>query len=77
MREIPIEETKRIMKNMNAYNTVGFDRIFSKVLKRSLDISTILITHGINVSIRTANIPDSLKIARVLPILKSKKNAQL
>ena len=75
LKEITLEETKKIIKAMKASNTVGFDRISSKVLKLSLDLSAVLLTHAINVSIRTSTFPEALKVARVLPILKSNKNA--
>ena len=74
LKEITLEVTKKIIKAMKASNTVGFDRISSKVLKLSLDLSAVLLTHAINVSIRTSTFPEALKVARVLPILKSNKN---
>ena len=58
------------MKNTNS---VGYDRISARILKLSVEISSILITHAINVSIREGVFPSALKIARVIPILKPSK----
>ena len=73
LKEITIKETKDIIRTMKNTNTVGFDRISSRVLKLSIDICSILITHAINVSIRESKFPSSMKIARVIPILKPTK----
>ena len=73
MEEITIEETRKIIMAMKNTNTVGFDRISAKILKLSVEISSILITHAINVSIREGILPSAVKIARVVPILKPTK----
>ena len=74
LKEIKLEETKTIIRQMKSSNTVGYDRISSKVLKMSLDLNAILLAHAINATIRTGKFPDALKIARIVPILKSKKD---
>ena len=60
--------------NLKNSNTAGYDKKTSRILKMGSPIISILLTHAINTSIRENKFPETLKIARVLPILKPDKN---
>ena len=74
LREITLEETKECIRSLKSSNTVGFDRVTSRFLKLTISIISVIIMHAINSSIRENKFPDAVKIARVLPILKSNSN---
>ena len=64
LKEITLEKTRNIIRDMKNTNTIGFDRISARIIKLSGEISSILITHAINVSIREAKFPSSMKIVK-------------
>ena len=49
----------------------GYDNIPMSIIKRSICSVSSLLTHTVNLSITHGIIPDELKIARVVPIVKS------
>ena len=71
--EITLKETTEIIKQSKNSNTTGFDNISMKILKLNPEVIAIFITHAINSSIRTGIFPDCLKLAKIIPLLKSDK----
>ena len=71
--EITLKDTTEIIKNAKNSNTKGFDNISMSLLKINPEIVAIFITHAINTSIRTGIFPECMKVARIVPLLKSNK----
>ena len=69
-----IIETTHKLKSKSSF---GHDGISSKILKLSINIIAVPITHIINLSLTTGFIPGKLKIAKVIPIFKSADASQL
>ena len=44
-----------------------------RILKINAEVIAIFVTHAINTSIRTGIFPDCMKLARIVPLLKSDK----
>ena len=75
LEETTVERTGEYIDKLKLSNTVGYDRIMSRTIKMAKSILAILLTHAINCSIRQCQFPSSLKILRILPILKEGKNS--
>ena len=71
--EITLQETYDIIADMKSSTTCGYDSINSKTIKQSPHITSILMTHAINVIIRKGKIPECMKISRILPLSKPGK----
>ena len=67
------DEVMRIVKDLKNTST-GWDGIHSKVLKRSLSVILKPLTHVLNLSLSQGFYPDSMKVARVIPLFKSGNN---
>jgi hypothetical protein len=63
-------EVSQILDNLNAKKSAGLDGIGPRILKACSDVITIPLTAIINNSLRTGIVPDSLKLARVVPLHK-------
>ena len=63
------------LSSLHLQKATGMDTISPKVLRDSADIITPLITHIVNLSITTGNVPDDFKVAKVTPLYK--KNDKL
>ena len=66
------EEIKKIISNLYPKKSFGFDGISNEIIKQ---ISSVIITPlclAINKSIETGIVPESLKVAKIIPIYKSK-----
>ena len=59
---------------MKCSDNAGYDRITSRFMKQGKVMISILLTHAINLSIMRKIFPKSLKIHKILPILKPEKN---
>lgn len=66
-------EVIKIIDNLNANTSTGIDGISCKVLKCVKILIAPKLTHAINICLQLGYFPDSLKIAKVSPILKSGK----
>ena len=56
------------MKNSAA---TGVDNIDTKIVKLSAELIAPMLTHIVNLSIRTSTFPSAWKYAKVIPLLKS------
>ena len=63
------------LNSMNPQKATGMDNISPKFLKDSASIIAPTVTHIINLSITSGQVPDDLKIAKVTPLYK--KNDKL
>ena len=69
-----IIETTLKLKSKSSF---GHDGISSKILKHSINIIAVPITHTINRSLATCLVPYKLKLAKVIHIFKSADSSQL
>ena len=70
LREVTTTEVERIVRNMkNA--SAGYDGIHAKIIKTTLRYYLLPLTHVLNLSIQSGFFPDSMKIAKVVPIYKA------
>ena len=67
---VSISETESYLQSLKT-NTPGYDDISPKILKHAASQLSIPVSHIINLSLKTGNFPDKLKIAKVIPIHKS------
>lgn len=63
-------EVIKIVKTLKNTST-GWDGIHSKVLKQTLPFIVKPLTHVLNLSFAQGIIPDTMKLARVIPLFKS------
>jgi len=64
-------------RNLKSKSSLGHEKISSKILKRSVNIIAVSITHIINRSLATGLVPGKLKLAKVIPIFKSADSSQI
>ena len=59
------------MKSLDTTKATGIDGITPSVIKRSADVIARSLLHIINISIKSDQFPDLLKIAKLKPLFKS------
>ena len=70
LKEVDTTEVEKIVKNLkNA--SAGYDGIHSKVIKATYKTYLTPLTHILNLSIQKGFFPDSMKLAKVIPIYKA------
>ena len=70
LEEADIDEIKKIILSLKSNKAGGHDRIKPGLIKDCCEIVTGPITHIINLSLKTAAVPQKLKIAKVTPVYK-------
>ena len=65
---VSVTDVEKIAKNLASKNISGHDGISARFLKSILETVMLPLTHVINQSLCTGIFPDSLKIARVVPL---------
>ena len=70
-QRLAADERKAIEHSFNFYKTSGVDNIPMTIIKLSIDIIVEPLTEIINLSLVSGCFPDTLKIAKVLPIFKT------
>ena len=72
--EVTFEEVKDMIVKMKGTNSIGFDGLSSKIIKKIPEMTAVFVTHIINTSIREGTYPEILKVTRILPISKQGKS---
>lgn len=69
----PVEPVELVntAKKLKPKTSHGFDEISTKLMKESMELIAIPLTHIFNLSFSSGIVPDKLKIAKVIPIFKS------
>ena len=67
------EEVNKIIMSLKPKNSHGHDKINSKLLKNLMHCLKYPLTILINKSLETGKVPSSFKLAKVIPIYKSKE----
>ena len=70
---IPVDpvEILKTAKQMKPKTSQGHDNISTKLLKETIDLILIPLTHIINQSFTSGIVPGNMKIAKIIPIFKS------
>ena len=68
---VEIEDVNKIISQLDSKNSSGYDSISSILIKSIVDIITKHLTVAINQCLKMGIFPNQLKIAKVVPILKS------
>jgi hypothetical protein len=63
-----------IASSFQSGKAVGFDKISMAIIKQSINAISQPLTHIINLSITHGIVTDEMKIARVIPLFKSRKS---
>ena len=74
LKEVTIKEVYEIINKSRPTKSRGNNEVNMYILKQIPQLSAIALTHIINCIIRTGIFPESMKISRVIPILKPKKD---
>merc|ERR1711954_545075 len=77
LKEVTIKEIYEIINKSRPTKLRGNNEVNMYILKQIPQLSAIALTHIINTIIRTGIFPDCMKISRVIPILKPKKDKNL
>ena len=71
------EEIYKILLNLRPKKSCGIDGISNDLLKKLACVIKLPISIAINKSLETGNVPDILKIAKIVPIFKAKDKQSL
>lgn len=71
LRPVTQKELAQVIRNLKGRSAPGWDSIPSRLIKDNIRSVTAPLLHIINLSIRSGQFPDALKIATVVPIYKS------
>lgn len=72
IHEISICETRQLLSRLKNTKLAGLDEIDASIIKLTPDILLAPINHIINLSIRNCRFPNKWKLARIIPLYKSK-----
>ena len=67
LNQVQILKTVKLMKPKTSQ---GHDHISTKLLKETIDLILIPLTHIINQSFISGIVPENMKIAKLIPIFK-------
>ena len=70
-----VEETLREISKLDTNKAGGDDNLKPSLVKENKEILADKITFLINLSFKTGDVPDKLKLAKVIPIFKKKQSA--
>ena len=70
LANVTIGQVSKILHSMSSSKATGLGEIPAKYLKDGSSVISKLLTHIINLSITTKNIPDDFKMARIVPLYK-------
>ena len=59
-----------MLRSLDISKSAGEDRISGKFLRDAAEVISSPLTYIMNVSLKSATVPDDFKLARVLPIYK-------
>lgn len=77
LRTISMSELKLSIKKMRATNSTGFDSISMRLIKQSAAVLYRPLLNMVNSSLTTNTFPNTLKTAKIIPILKKSKDTSL
>ena len=71
MRQTNQDELIKVAKALKSSSSQGFDNFSMQIVKTTKHIIAAPLVHICNQSFLTGNVPDNMKIAKILPIHKS------
>ena len=69
---VTVDQVSSILNSISACKATGLDELPARFIKDGSSVIAKPLTHIVNLSITTGNIPDDLKAARVVPLYKKK-----
>ena len=69
---VTVDQVSSILNSISASKARGLDELPTRFIKDGSSVIAKPLTHIVNLSITTGNIPDDLKAARVVPLYKKK-----
>ena len=60
-----------IAKKLKAKCSQGFDNISTKLIKKTIEEMSIPLSHIINLFFQNSDVPNKMKIAKIIPIFKA------
>ena len=69
---VTLDQVSSILNSISACKATGLDELLARFIKDGSSVIAKPLTHIVNLSITTGNIPDDLKAARVVPLYKKK-----
>ena len=70
LQEVPVSDIAKILSEMSSAKATGDDNVSIKFLKYHIDFIAPMLTHIINLSLRTCVVPQQWKCAVVKPLYK-------
>ena len=64
-------EVINIVNILKSSNSVGYDQIFTNLIKNVISEISTPLSNIIHLSLNTGKVPDQLKIGKIIPIYKS------
>ena len=77
LEEVSIEFIQKELSTLNCSKSIGLDDLHPRLLKLSAHLIALPIAYVFNDSIRTGNFPHDFKLAKIVPIPKSKSSNDL
>lgn len=74
LSQVDEDVVQNLLKKVNSCKSTGLDKLPAKFIKEAAPVITRPLTHIINLSIKSGQVPDDMKSARVVPI--HKKNSK-
>ena len=72
-----MDHVSSILNSISASKATGFDELPARLIKDGSSVIAKPLTHIVNLSITTRNIPDDLKVASVVPLYKKKSKTNV
>ena len=67
-----MEKNSNILNSINASKATGLDELPARLFKDGSSVVAKPLIHIVNLPVTTGNIPDDLKVAKVVPLYKTK-----
>ena len=68
------EEIENLLNGLRAIKATGMDSLPARFLKDGVEVIACILSHIINVSLHSSQIPEDMKNARVVPLYKKQSN---
>ena len=69
-----VEQVENMLSYLDISKSAGEDKISGKFLRDAAGVISYPLTYIMNLSLKSATVPDDFKLARVLPIYKKRKH---
>ena len=70
LKNVAIDKVQKLLSSLNITKSIGCDGISAHFLKDAADVISAPLTHIVNLSLQTGQVPSDFKTARVVPLYK-------